>query len=87
MANVGDLHEVLGDDPVDDSIGPCGGEQAAVAAKCVEHRRADLGKIAERLELRENAVLKRNRKSGELSCGSRQKLNPYGHGEAWTAVP
>lgn len=79
MADIGDLNQVIRDDPINDTIGISGGQKRPVALKGIEHSRSHLGKVAEEFKFTDNLILDCRRKGFQFFFSPREKFNPSWH--------
>lgn len=79
VADIGDLNQVIGDDPINDTICISGSQKRPVALKGIEHSRFYLGKVAEEFKFTDNLILDCRRKGFQFFFSPWEKLNPSCH--------
>jgi hypothetical protein len=79
MPDIGDFYQVVGNNPINDSVSVSSGQKRAVALKGLEHGWSHLGEITQEIKLGNDLVLNRNRKGFQIFLGPWKEFNLSWH--------
>jgi hypothetical protein len=79
MADIGNLDQIIRDDPVNDAIIISCSQKRPITLERIEHTRAYLGQLPQELQFGNNLILDRQGKGLEFSLSPTKKLNLSWH--------
>ena len=79
VADIGDFNQIIRNDLVNDPVSVSCRQKRPIAPEGIEHGRAKLGKIAEKVELGDDLVLHCGRQRLKLCLSPRKEFNPSWH--------